>query len=691
MAMDKEQLLRYFSTHYLSRREVLFRLPLNISIGNFWPELLNRRKSNATVLPLYDGSGKPYWFVLTDKMVQASERLCSEAMNRETGFDPYKTQPAAEMKDEIFFTSFVEGAQITRADAMSFLNRNSEPENIGEQMISNNQKALTAVLGSLFRPIDEEYMKGLAYILTEDMVDSAGVYRLEDDHPIVAMNGEPYELPSSDVLPDRMDDLYAYLSSPDVHPLIKAAIGQAYILVTRPFPEGNERLSRIISQAILLRSGYDFFRDISISAAIAKENYGYYKSMCEIIRSENGGDLTYFIEFYLTVLVQAIDLKNERERKKEQERLKREQENIQREQEMAMQPLSKPEPVTEALPIPERSETNPTEVASVKESEIAVSSPSAEQTVITNGDGSLEPLPNESPPIPEKALIEMENARCPSTREAAARLRKALEAGFTSFTNAQWGEFHGLPIEKCKLELPLLCKYGAVTWQRIRDGAVLYKVSSQPDRGKEPSLDSTKQSDENDRSIEAELDRILAEATSEKEKIVVRILREMLDKGMTTFQNKDWCDMSGDSVISPLTTLNYVIDRGLVVQDNEYKSWKVYRICKTVPAGINNRGLSSRQLEMMGKLYSAYGKEFFTVQNCMDANNCSRSFAAGQLLRLGDRQLVEHQILRNKEYKYRLLVTPESNPECFNLSPVGRVVTINNPYRPTAAPMVAMG
>lgn len=691
MAMDKEQLLRYFSTHYLSRREVLFRLPLNISIGNFWPELLNRRKSNATVLPLYDGSGKPYWFVLTDKMVQASERLCSEAMNRETGFDPYKTQPAAEMKDEIFFTSFVEGAQITRADAMSFLNRNSDPENIGEQMISNNQKALAAVLGSLFRPIDEEYMKGLAYILTEDMVDSTGDYRLEDDHPIAAMNGEPYELPASDVLPDRMDDLYAYLSSPDVHPLIKAAIGQAYILVTRPFSEGNERLSRIISQAILLRSGYDFFRDISISAAIAKENYGYYKSMCEIIRSENGGDLTYFIEFYLTVLVQAIDLKNERERKKEQERLKREQENMRREQEMAMQPLSKPEPVTEALPIPERSEINPTEVASVKESETEESSPSVEQTVIPTGDGSLEPLPNESPPMPEKALMEMENARCPSTREAAARLRKALAAGFTSFTNAQWGEFHGLPIEKCKLELPLLCKYGAVTWQRIRDGAVLYKVSSQPDRGKEPSLDSTKQPDENDRSIEAELDRILSEATSEKEKIVVRILREMLNKGMTTFQNNDWCDLTGDAAISPSTTLNYAVDRGLITSVGEIGNRKIYEICKTPPTGSNIHGLSDGQREMMSKLYSNYGNEFFTIQNSMDAIGCSHTFAASRLLRLSDRRLVEHVTENRLNHKYRLLVTPENNPDCFSMPSIGRALTINNPYRPTAAPMVAMG
>ena len=43
MAMDREKLLAFFQAHYLSRQEVLFKLPLNISIDSFWPELLNQR------------------------------------------------------------------------------------------------------------------------------------------------------------------------------------------------------------------------------------------------------------------------------------------------------------------------------------------------------------------------------------------------------------------------------------------------------------------------------------------------------------------------------------------------------------------------------------------------------------------------------------------------------------------------
>ena len=68
MAMDKEQLLSWFQAHYLSRQEVLYKLPLSYAIDAFWPELLDRRKTKAILLPLYGASGMPYWYVLTQRI-----------------------------------------------------------------------------------------------------------------------------------------------------------------------------------------------------------------------------------------------------------------------------------------------------------------------------------------------------------------------------------------------------------------------------------------------------------------------------------------------------------------------------------------------------------------------------------------------------------------------------------------------
>ena len=134
-----------------------------------WPELLNRRKATAAVLPLYNAAGMPYWYVETQRMVHASERLCEAAMAQADGFDPYRAQMTSAMTEEMFFTSFVEGAQIPLQEAMDFLQRGTEPENIQEQMIWNNRCAWQAMISALYLPLDEPFVRALAWALTQEM------------------------------------------------------------------------------------------------------------------------------------------------------------------------------------------------------------------------------------------------------------------------------------------------------------------------------------------------------------------------------------------------------------------------------------------------------------------------------------------------------------------------------------------
>jgi predicted transcriptional regulator len=195
----------------------------------------------------------------------------------------------------------------------------------------NNYQAGSYLLSALSIPFDETFVKELAATLSEGQDG----YRTTDTPSIPAMEGEPYMVPPAHMLADRMGQFYAFLADVRVHPLIKAAVGQAYILATRPFQEANERLGRLISNAVLLRYGYDFFLDISISAFIARESYRYFKAMREIIRSDNDGDLTYFVEYYLELLVRALD----GTRMEEAERL---QSQLESERKMALQPLKQP-------------------------------------------------------------------------------------------------------------------------------------------------------------------------------------------------------------------------------------------------------------------------------------------------------------------------------------------------------------
>lgn len=97
------------------------------------------------------------------------------------------------------------------------------------------------------------------------------------------------------------------------------------MIILRPFPEGNERLGRVLSSMILLRAGYSFFSDVSLSALIARKSYGYYEAMANILREENGGDLTYFLEYFLELLSRAVDERRLRMTQREEQARQAEQ------------------------------------------------------------------------------------------------------------------------------------------------------------------------------------------------------------------------------------------------------------------------------------------------------------------------------------------------------------------------------
>ena len=127
------------------------------------------------------------------------------------------------------------------------------------------------------------------------------------------------------------------LHDPGIHPLIKSGLAQAWVLVTRPFPEGNERLGRLLSQVILFRAGYGFFSEVSLSNLIARSSFAYFNSIANILLPENGADLTYFLEYYMALLDLAVAERHLR--------LTQWTEEAQiAEREMAQQPLAPPPP-----------------------------------------------------------------------------------------------------------------------------------------------------------------------------------------------------------------------------------------------------------------------------------------------------------------------------------------------------------
>lgn len=321
--MNRDALFRYIDQHYIARRDILPCIPLGANLEEIWQEISRRRRARATTLPIQTPWGSSYWFVTTDRMISASETIVEEMLAQEPGMQP--PPPAISPLEEVFYTSFVEGSPMTMQAAMEFLQGNLEPGDIEEQMIANNCNAMSFAQSNLYHTMDEQYIQMLAFILTENMDGGGQDYRTSDWVEIPSMMGESYTLPTALSLPDRIRELIQYLRDGTVHPLIKAGVAQAWILAARPFPEGNERLARLLSAIILVRAGYVFFGEVSISSLIAKNGYPYYGAIANTLREEHDGDLTYFLEQYLILLAQAVEELRRKRRERDTQQIEEEQ------------------------------------------------------------------------------------------------------------------------------------------------------------------------------------------------------------------------------------------------------------------------------------------------------------------------------------------------------------------------------
>lgn len=641
MAMDKEMLLQRLQSQYLTRQEVLFKLPLNISINAFWPELVERRKMNSVVLPLHRTDGKPMWYVLTDKMIAASERLCALALDCDGTFDPYKASMTSAMTEEIFFTSFVEGAQITLQEAMEFLERGTEPENVQEQMIQNNRQAWSDMIRMLYCPLDDRLVRMLAFRLTEEMEGQATDYRQSDSHNIAAMSKENYAVPPASMIPGLMQEYFEFLASTEIHPLIKAAVAQAYLLVTRPFPDGNERLSRMISYAVLLRSGYDFLRDISISGMIARESFRYFKSMQDIIRSESEGDLTYFIEYYLDLLARSIDAKAEQDQRRREEALLRERK-------AAAKPLTRSEPSAEETvrtlkPIEE--EPLETPLHSDAGIEISVAPETLDDPV--NEDGTKpESPPTESPPpmhdTPQSYLNYLQNAkmyRMGRTQQKRVeriyeKLTELVRSGTYTFLRTDWEQLTETTEGITRDDLSLMQKLGLITCDAVSKCAEC-RTYHIPIRENETESGVTQEDAENEDADDLlKAIQRMKESVHAKERQSAAGLLDMLSRGRNEFTFAEW--MARNPVANKdvgFALLRVAINYGFL----EFEDG-IYRFAPDMRTGPKCLHIPDKQREILLKLMEAFPDEKFTIRNASELTGvkyCTISYYLENFLQRG--------------------------------------------------------
>jgi len=306
--LEQRELICYFMENYYPRREMVYRLPVSLTIDEFWPEALKYRREHAVELPLRAAAGDArYWYVPTKKLLASGDALAQIVRYADADRLPQYAHDSVIM-DEAFYSSAIEGAYSTRAKAHELIQSGKPPRTKEERMIVNNYEALRFVLDHLDAPINEAIVLEIARILTEGTLEAntkpgwrdAGVQVISGRQEVV------YTAPNADQIRPMLDDLFAFLAMADIHPIIKACAAHIYFVTIHPLFDGNGRTARALAYMILLQAGYDFFRQVPLSGLLSQERTRYYKAIRAAQDPINGNDFTYFIEYYADMLLRSI-------------------------------------------------------------------------------------------------------------------------------------------------------------------------------------------------------------------------------------------------------------------------------------------------------------------------------------------------------------------------------------------------
>lgn len=644
--MDRDMLFRHLEQRYTSKRDMISRVPLGVQPDALWQELLNQRRSKSTVLPLYSYKGTPYWYITTDKMIAASEKIVEAMYENDSDYDPYAEPPTVSTLEEIFFTSYVEGSQMTIQAAMDFLTGGQPPRDIEEQLITNNRVAGSYASANLYRPIEAGLLRELITILTDGMDEGGQDYRTTETVDYSPADGEQFSFPSARTVPDRVGELSAFLASPQIHPLIKAAVAQAYMIILRPFPEGNERLGRVLSSMILLRAGYAFFSDVSLSALIARKSYGYYEAMANILREENGGDLTYFLEYFLELLSRAVDERRLR-------MTQREEQARQAEQELAKTPLasapSPPVPSPDGSPHERRAIAPQTEPAQAEE---VVSDLSGFQAVALT-DNPESGIDRTAQGTPMELLTQYAKDPTKVIGQMSAFLLMRMKAGKMQFTTAELAEAMHIIPRQFSSSIRYMKEQGIIQLERRDSHQKYYKICTEEES--KALLNPQAQPVETGGYDQDVLDRVdeLVQSNSPKDKRIGGLLLECMARGEITVD--DYAAIGESS--KWFGDMQLASQLGLV----EKTSPQRYVILRHLKTGALS--LSKGQKRFITEMYETFGDDVFSTEMVIATLDYSGAHVSAYLHQFTLLRILDCR--KEDVYRYQFLINPEEHPEYF--------------------------
>jgi len=152
-----------------------------------------------------------------------------------------------------------------------------------------------------WNPSHEEDLLTAHKTLMLGLIDSAGAYR-SSGVGVFAGKEVLHMAPPANQVHRLMEDLFKWLQTTDVHPLISSSVFHFEFEFIHPFADGNGRLGRLW-QTLILSQWHPLFANLPVESLVHKNQAAYYQALQD---STNQTDCAPFIRFILVMVVDAL-------------------------------------------------------------------------------------------------------------------------------------------------------------------------------------------------------------------------------------------------------------------------------------------------------------------------------------------------------------------------------------------------
>ena len=166
--------------------------------------------------------------------------------------------------------------------------------------VKNSIQAYDLLLS--LNPYNEKDLLKAHKLMMQDLVERNGKYRTDG---VGIFDGEKvvHMAPPAKRVPELMGDLFEWLKTSDVHPLIKSCVFHYEFEFIHPFQDGNGRMGRLW-QTVILKDWKEIFAWLPVETLIKENQKEYYKVLGT---SDSEANSTKFIEFMLSLILNTIE------------------------------------------------------------------------------------------------------------------------------------------------------------------------------------------------------------------------------------------------------------------------------------------------------------------------------------------------------------------------------------------------